>query len=561
MTKTMSKSGCFRVPAVLLGAFALILLAQSGIANANDRQSGGSLARASDPIPDVFTENLISDLVASGFKVREGYPMLYPLDACIDYTYPLLGSCFGNNPAAPYVMPVVQSWPDEYIDPDTVDAWGETAPGFSATYRLDQREAIVIYGQMPPPGKYMGLQTLVFSTHGKWKPKDYNLWLKTPNLPFPIQFLFGTIPPDDLLSRRVRSISALGDIVNNVVMERQSGYPFGEIRYFIITPSATTDAAIRRALQAQGVPDSHIFTEQIPSEDDFGPFTPLGMGKNAIDFATFFRYALPDHGYEKTAELWRKDLPLTVLRMRAPSSLGPVERFGPQNFDPQTAQNEAYLADDLDDLVQAVCDNLSSNSNLTSTDCVQPPPVSSFMTDPQHDFGWAGPYCRAIDMDCVGDQRDAGYYFSLPLPVNAGQVYAVISSLATQTGNATYAALSVNDASMMAGVENVPDSDQTDIEGNIVKGLKGSADFFAGIVDNTDKFFVHYFTQDCDVLQGVPGGMENCTPTIGVQPPIGDPSLRDIFIIGLRDYIAPGTLRGPDSTQLLRPRVLTFTRP
>lgn len=498
---------------------------------------------------DQPTDAVVAELEKRGFQVSEGYPMLYPLDACIHYTYPLLGNCFGNNPAAPYVMPVVRSWPDEYVDPATVNAWGQTDPGFSATYRLGQREAIVIYGEMPPPGKYMGLQTLVFSAHGRWKARDFDLWASTPDLPFPMQYLFGTIPPNDPKSRRVRSMSALGDIVNNVVMERQSGYPFGEARYFIITPSATTDHAVRRALRAQRVPENHIFTERIPSGDEFGPIGPLGMGKNAIDFASFFRYALPDPGYEEAAQEWRNDPPLTVLRVRAPSSLGPVQSYGSLTFEPQTAQSEAYLAGALQNLVQAVCDNVSSHSNLTSTDCALPPPASSFMSDPLRDYGWTGSYCRAIGMDCMGDQRDAGYFFSAPLPVDAGQVYAVVSTLATKTGNATYAALSVNDASMMAGVENVLDIT-----------LEGSADGYATTVDDTGKFFVHYFTRDCAVLADVPGGMENCSPTDGVQPPIGDPALRGMFIIGLRDYIALGTQRGPDSSKLLTPRILMFTQ-
>lgn len=96
----------------------------------------------------------------------------------------------------------------------------------------------------------------------------------------------------------------------------------GETRYFIITPSATTDEAVRWELQAQGVPDTHIFTQQIPREDDFGPIGPLGMGENAIDFVTMFRYAVPDD--QAAAQEWRNDPPLTVLRVRAPASLGPV---------------------------------------------------------------------------------------------------------------------------------------------------------------------------------------------------------------------------------------------
>ena len=319
MTVAMSRVGYLLVVAVLLGGLALVPPAQSRVATPKGQQQTSSQGSVAEPATtDEFTERLVADLTASGFQVSQGYPKLYPLDACIHYTYPLLGNCFGNNPAAPYVMPVVESWPDEYVDPATVNAWGQTRPGFSATYRLGQREAIVIYGEMPPPGKYMGLQTLVFSAHGRWKAKDFDLWANTPDLPFPMQYLFGTIPPNDPKSRRVRSMSALGDIVNNVVMERQSGYPFGETRYFIITPSATTDHAVRRALQAQGVPDNYIFTEQIPSGDEFGPIAPLGMGKNAIDFASFFRYAIPDPGYVIAAEQWRADPPLTVLRVPLP---------------------------------------------------------------------------------------------------------------------------------------------------------------------------------------------------------------------------------------------------
>ena len=42
------------------------------------------------------------------------------------------------------------------------------------------REAIVIYGQMPPPGRYMGLQTWESSQPGHWKAKDYDTWARDP---------------------------------------------------------------------------------------------------------------------------------------------------------------------------------------------------------------------------------------------------------------------------------------------------------------------------------------------------------------------------------------------
>ena len=476
------------------------------------------------PISDPFTETLIGDLKMSGFKVSQGCPKLYTMQDCIDHTYPSLKSCFLANPAAPYVMPVVKSWPDEYVDPAMVNAFVETEPGYSVTYRLDPREAIVMFGKMPPPGRYMGLQTLEFSQHGKWKPKDYNHWANTPDLIFPIQYLFDTIPHGDPKSHRVITTSALGDLVNNVVMERQSGYPFGETRYFIITPSATTDRAVRWALQAQGVPDTHIFTQQIPREDDFGPIGPLGMGENAIDFVTMFRYAVPDD--QAAAQEWRNDLPLTVLRVRAPASLGPVQRYKSLTFEPRTANSEVPIS-------PAICKTLSlryairvsSLAGLSSADCTQSPPASSFMVEMVRDLGWVGPYCRSIDMNCNVDQQEAGLYFTSPRALDSGQVLAIVGTLATETGNAIYVGLSANDASMMGGVANVMDTDVNGPDG-LIKGLKGSADSYG--VENSDKFFVHYFTKDCSVLQGVPGGVENCSPTdrVPVSQPMGDPDLQ-----------------------------------
>ncbi|KJS03565.1 MAG: hypothetical protein VR65_00985 [Desulfobulbaceae bacterium BRH_c16a] len=539
MTKSMSRFGYLMGVAVLLSGFALPPQADGRAVAPEGRQA----------TTDAFTEELIADLAASGFQVSQGYPALYTQQDCYDRTYPILKNCFGANPAAPYVLPVVKSWPEEYVDPALVNAFVETDPGYSVTYRLDQREALVIYGQMPPPGRNMGLQTFEFSEHGQWRPKDYDQWANTPDLPFPMQYLFSTIPPDDPESHRIITLSSLGDVVNNVVMERQSGYPFGEIRYFIVTPSAATDTAVRLALQAQGVPDSHIFTEQIPRQDEFGPIGPLGLGKNAIDFFTAFRYAVPDD--LDVAETWRANPPLTVLRMRAPDSLGPVQRYGSLVFAPRTANSEAYLAGDLQNLVDAVCDSVSSYANLTSTDCVQPPPASSFIWDLVRDFGWTGPYCRDIGMDCLGDQQEAAYFFSTPRPTGAGEVYAVVATLATETDNAIYVGLSANDASIMGGV---PNGTLLDTQ------LKGSADVYAFTVDSTGKFFVRYFTDDCAVLANVPGGLANCTEISGMSTQ-GDPALQGMIIISLRDYIAPGTTSGPNASELLTPRILTFTHP
>jgi hypothetical protein len=506
---------------------------------------------------DEFTQGLVGGLTEEGFEVSHGYAQLYTLQNCIDQTYPSLKNCVLANPAAPYVLPVVKSWPDEFVDPAAVDAILDTEPGYSATYRLDPREAIVVYGQMPPPARYMGLQTVVFSQQGPWDPEAYDQWASMTDPTFPVQYLFSTLPPDDPTSQRILSFTSVGDIVNSVVMERASGYPFGEIRYFIITANAATERAVRLALQAQGVPDSHIFTERIPSEDELGPVGPLGMDEDAIDFVTTMRFAVPED--PAAAQAWRAALPLTVLRVRG--STGPVELYPTLAYEARAGNSEADLAEDVQDLVVAVCDGVSRQAGLTSTDCLQPPPASASMLEMTRDLDWVGPSCRDAGMDCNVDQNDMAFYLSSsPLPLDAGQVIAVVGTLATETGNATYVGLSANDASVMAGVANALDSDVTDAEGNLlIKGLRGSADAYQDTVDNSDKLFVHYFTQDCAALEGVPGGVESCSATTGVEPAIGDPTLRGKFIIALRNYIAAGTQRGADPDRLVTPMILTFT--
>jgi hypothetical protein len=80
---------------------------------------------------------------------------------------------------------------------------------------------------------------------------------------------------------------------------------------------------------------------------------------------------------------------------------------------------------------------------------------------------------------------------------------------------------------------------------------------------------VHYFSTDCAALEGVSGdcelypgsGASKCCTEISGLSTQGDPALQGMITISLRDYIAPGTQRGPDSAKVLRPRVLTFTQP
>ena len=478
------------------------------------------------------------DLRSSGMEVTAGYPMLYTQKDCV-YSYPVFNGCFGNNPASPYVMPVVKSWPEEYVDPALKDGFGKTRPGYSATYRLDPREAIIFFGRLPPPGRYVGLQSWLFTTGwvSEESPWDEERWTFFEAYAGPlIQYLFAQVPGNTDL---VQSFSSVGNNINNVVMEKASGTPWDQIRYFVITPDQRTDEAVRAALGNLGVDDREIFTEGIPETFEGEPVGPLGLDDGAVDFVTMLRYAMPED--EQAAEVWRKSLPLTILRVRRAAWDGDPVPFPNHDAEARTAVDESVWADDLQDLIAAVVDRASSERLVAET---QEP-----LIDLLKELGQFGPDCRKIGMNCLGDNQDASYFLFKPKPLDTGKIYAVLGTLATETGNATYVGVSVNDASLLKGVLNLSDI-----------RLKGSANGYGDF----DRFFVHFFTRDCDAIDGLAEGMcttitEDMVPLASDDTAPGDKMLHGYFSVAVRAYVKQGSERGPDSTLQLRPWVLTFS--
>ena len=171
-------------------------------------------------------------------------------------------------------------------------------------------------------------------------------------------------------------------------------------------------------------------------------------------------------------------------------------------------------------------------------------------------LGQFGPACRAIGMNCLADGQDASYFFAQPRLLDTGLIYAAVGTLATETGNATYVGLSVNDASLLKGALNVDDTK-----------LKGSASSYHSEVPDPaslEKYFVHFFARDCAAIADLTDG--ECTtvttdmiPLAGDVDAPGDPALHGMFSIAVRAYVKPGSERGPDPTMQLPPHRLTFT--
>ena len=146
-----------------------------------------------------------------------------------------------------------------------------------------------------------------------------------------------------------------------------------------------------------------------------------------------------------------------------------------------------------------------------------------------------GPNCLTRNQNCLGDSSDADYQISATVGIDRGEVLAVIGTLGTVTGNATYTSLALNQIPELKGVANISH-----------KELAGSASQFSDKVPEADKLYVQYFARDCR-------GLKNCFQVTPAMIPIG----KKIKILQ-RNYVAQGSARGPSPELVVNPTLVVL---
>jgi hypothetical protein len=497
----------------------LVFFAVAGCESKNNDESRGDTPKS---ITDVLEDQ--------GFEVSSGYVKLWTIDDC-DYTVGIMGVCYGNNPAAPYVIATLPAWPEEYVDPVVGSLWGPSQDGYHDVYRMDPREAILIYGQLPPPGAYFSEQTWLISRVGEHDKGSHTYKDINEYLPALAPMMFSEIPGHP---ERIQSMSSLSNIINNVLIEQQSGASFDQTRYIIVTPDEFMDTVIRKALAEISIKNEDVFTEQIPSDMN------VGLDESADDFTTWIRYAHPDDGGEPgtPSDDWRKNLPLKVLRVRDPQLDREPQKYPPVVLEERTAVDERPLKKDLTDLLYAV--SRKWGQPCSQTDCSDR--AKTFIDLQTFPTYLVGPLCRVIGESCLLDTQDTIYQIYGPMPLDDGEIYAIAGTLGTETGNATYVGFGINQMPSVTGVANLSN-----------EILRGTADGYEAEVANTDKFYLYYFSRDCSGLETLTG--TKCFELDSLYPKGTQ------LLISLRDYVKPGTLRGPDSSQVLPPMMLQVEKP
>lgn len=504
-------SVCMKISMILFAAVMMIFIGCSSTSNSgNPVPSPNNIPPSLECVAQVLSQNLERD----GFETRRGYFYQFRVEDC-QYTISIMGNCFGNNPVAPYITYAVPAWPEEYVDPSLVNLLGPTTAGFNSVFRFDPREAVIILAQLPPPAAYFGLQTYEFTREGTINTTDnIYLWLGLQSLL--MQKLFFDYAPDP---SRIRIFASIGNANNNVVVERQSGASFGQERYFITTPDQFMARTMTQYLRDAGVSDTRqIFLEPVPST------LTVGLEKSAYDFLFFMRYAMPQN--KTDADLWRADLPMVILRVRDKNTSRQPEPYPGPALEPRLAIDERYMQSDLNKLADALKNHWK-----------QPGAVNLTTFDAQSSVDMVGPHCEDRGMNCQGDAQDTAYIGSFQGSLDNGEVYAVMGTMGTITGNATYVNVSIYESVQFYGVVSL---DHTQLEGSAGQ-FCASADCTG--INNIDKFYLFYLTRDCKSL-----GLSSCF-SIG---PDKIPSGKQFKIIQ-RTYIMPSTQRGPDSTKLILP--------
>jgi hypothetical protein len=397
---------------------------------------GGDSATSSTPSsssnPSLSqTAAAVSDLALNGYKVTQGNVYLFENTSCPQFVA-IFGSCFGNNAAAPYIIPQPPI-ENSYVDPYyavPLNAPGPNGVTTNIAYRLSDNDALITVVNYPSTGAYFGYQSYVFTSLTSNYTQSYPLQVLSPD------------------PSRFETFGSVGNNLNNIVVQNQGGSPWnGKIITYITSSNELLANDIVSKLMAKGVNPNSVMIEKL------GPNVITGNTQAADDLITLIKYALPQN--QNSANAWYSSIASNVLVYKVSAPNVGVVRYPTNQYTARTGTVETQLTAALDELASLLQSWSITNTTLGSLSAVS---TSSFTRTTLDDLkgipmGLVGGDCIRKGTICAGDDQDTSTYaFSPKFDLSNNSILFIAGVNHNYFSNSSYISLSIYNAAEMAGI-------------------------------------------------------------------------------------------------------------
>ncbi len=491
------------------------------------------------------TASWISSLANSGFHPVQGNVFLLQNSVCPLFVS-IFDSCFGQNPAAPYVVPQPPI-EDSYVDPFYATQLETPGPGGTTDifYRLSDNDALITIVSYPPLAAYVGFQSYVFSR----QISNY-IGITPPRAP--------TVSPD---TTRYEIVGSVGNDINNIITQSQYGFPWGgNVVVFITTSNTNLANALIANAVAAGISRNSIFIEPVGSN------VITGNGVAADDMITLMRFAIPQD--TAAGNLWNAQVSQNVAVYKVTNPNISVSRFGMNQYTPhQINNNESALSTALSQLIALLQSYLTTQQAVPSSN--QPTVATTVVNSSGVPIsGLVGSFCIAVGTNCEADNQDTSTYTNLLLTTlgleETAFIVGVNHSLANINNN-RYVSVDIYSAATSSGIASTSQTNPTAVGFNS-GNLTGSAQQIltelgisipggdTALLANINNLYVTFIARDCN-NPTIAAANNFCINLMGTSlVPAGFP-----LSVTERSYVLPGTTTGANPDDMVYPFVVAAT--
>lgn len=397
----------------------------------------------------------VTDLRSAGYRVTQGNAFLFTNSDCPTFVG-IFGSCFGNNSAAPYIIPQPPI-EGSYVDPVYAAPLNTPGPSGQTTnivYRLSDQDALIAVVSYPPTGAYFGYQSYVFTSEiSNYHDSD----------PLQVVAPHGSNPPS-----RYELFGSIGNDLNDVVVKNQFRSPWsGQVVVYVSTSNEVLANDLLQQLSASGVNSKAIMVEKI------GANVRTGNGPAADDLVTLIRYAVPQD--QDAADAWMNNLNanVKVFKVFKPTD---VSRYPANRYTPRAGNSEEFLRVPLDELSSILNGWLAAAQPTPTVQTKTFTPTTLYNPVTQSPTGLVGSECIEKGTICAGDNQDTYTYAVSPkIQLSPADMLFVAGVNHNLLSNSSYISLAIYNAAEAAGVASASQTNPEAVGFN--KGtLTGSAE-------------------------------------------------------------------------------------